>query len=170
MSFKNDNTTALSITLDYVNSAALTIKCKITIKERRKLMTKQKAISKIINLLYTVIIPVLPLFLHIFINGLTKTDVELKNIYPEIFFATISICIESFKSLQIQLKNNELKQLIVLIVQLIFLLSSVSYGCILASNNAFSASINVDFALLSSVLIFISGIFIYGAILIVREV
>lgn len=133
-------------------------------------MTKQKVISKIMNLLYTIIIPVVPLFLHIFINKLTKTKVELENIYPEIFFATISICIESFKSLQIQLKYNELKQLIVFIVQLIFLLSSVSYGCILASSNSLSASINVEFALWSSFIVFISGIIIYIAILIFREV
>lgn len=133
-------------------------------------MIRQKAIKKIMNLLYTVIIPVLPLFLHIFINKLTKTDIELKDIYPEIFFATISICIESFKSLQIQLKNNELKQFIIFVIWFIFLFSSVSYGCILASNNSLSVSINVEFALFSSFMIFISGIVVYVAILIVKEV
>ncbi len=133
-------------------------------------MRKHKVAIKIINLLYTIIIPVTPLLLHIFVNILTKVDIKLEYIYPELFFAAISICIESIKSLQLQLRNNELKQLILLVVQTFFVLSSVSYGSILVINNLPSVLIDTEFALLSSLTIFISGIIVYIAILIIREV
>ena len=125
--------------------------------------------KKAINLLYTIVIPVIPLGLHMFIDLLTNVSTKLKDIYPELFFATISISIESFKALQVELKYNDTKQLFVFVNSMLSIISSVSYGSILVMNNLKNSSINIEVALLSSLIIFSSSIFVHIAIIVLKE-
>ena len=125
--------------------------------------------KKIVSLLYTIIIPVIPLGLHMLMDILTNTKIELKYIYPELFFATISICVESFKSLQEELKYSGLKPLLEFILLLIFIVSSSSYGSILVINNLLLDKANIQVTLHASFLFFISSIILHIAINIFRE-
>ena len=124
---------------------------------------------KLVNLLYTIIIPIIPLGLHVFINLLTNTSVELEYVYPELFFATISICIESFKTLQAELKYNNTKPLILFMLLIIFIISSVSYGSILVIDNLSLDIVNIKIALYTSFVIFSSSILLHIATIIFRE-
>lgn len=126
--------------------------------------------KKVINLLYTIIIPIIPLGLHLFINALTNVLTRLEDIYPELFFATISICVESFKSLQVELKYNDTKPLFLFLISMLSIVSSVSYGSILVINNIEYNDINMEVALFSSFIIFSSSVFIHVAITIFKEV
>lgn len=125
--------------------------------------------KKVINLLYTIIIPIIPLGLHMFIDALTNVSTGLEDIYPELFFATISISIESFKALQVDLKYNDTKPLFTFIISMLSIISSVSYGSILVMNNIKYNNINIDVALLSSLIIFLSSIIIHIAVIILKE-
>lgn len=125
--------------------------------------------KKFVNLLYTIIIPVIPLVLHLCVNIVTNISTKLENIYPELFFATISICAESYRTLQLELKYNIAKSLFIFIISLLSIISSVFYGSILVINNIQYNNVNIDITLIISLIIFFSSVLIHIAIIILRE-
>ena len=120
--------------------------------------------KKAINLLYTIIIPIIPLALHILINAIMNVSTKLENVYPELFFVTISICIESFKTLQEELKYNDTKPLFTLLISIFSISSSVAYGCILVTNNMKYNNLNSATFLISLMVLF-GSIFVHIAII-----
>lgn len=114
--------------------------------------------KKFVNILYTICMPVTPLSLHLAINFFSKASMSLEYVYPELFFATISICVELMRILDIKDINSDLKNLISLLLRFILIFSSFLYGSIIFANNIENSTLNIMGITIASIIVFSGSI------------